>query len=104
MIGGSGRRASIVLVRMYAKPRKGVRDEQGTGTGWHKEGRFHSDVGRQARKVGCERPSFCGLGDLPCQRITCGPEAAVCVADQRLVWTNYSALRCRRQDVGGARR
>src|SRR5262249_20330694 len=38
--------------------------EQGTGLGWHAQGRLPVDVGREAREVGGLRPAFYGLGNL----------------------------------------
>ena len=87
--------------RMHSlQAREGVRDERGTGTGWHTQGRVRPDVGRQARAVGRQRPPLRGLGDLPPQGIARRPESAVCVAVQRLVRAGDPALQRRRQDAG----
>ena len=76
------------------------KDERSTGSGGHAQGRVRSDVGRQAREVGCQRPAFCGLGNLSREGIAGGSEPAVCVAIQRLVRAADSALQRWRQDLG----
>ena len=57
-----------------------------------------SDVGRQARTVGRQRPAFCGLGNLPREGLAGRSESAVRIAIERLVWAADSAL-----DDGGER-
>src|SRR6266849_10839328 len=77
--------------------------ERRTGSGGHTQGRVHPDIGRQARKVGPQRSALCGLGDLSRQGLARKPQSAVCLADQRLVRANYSALRRWRQNLATAR-
>src|SRR5258708_20180144 len=81
---------------------KGVRDERSATTGGNAQGRIRPDVGWQARQVGRQRPSFCRLGNLPPQRVAREPESRVCLADQRLVWTDHSAPPLRRQNFDKA--
>ena len=74
--------------------------EQSTSSGRHTQRRIHSYVRRQARTMGCQRPAFWRLGDLPPERIARRSEPAVRVAIQRLVRTNDPALERRWQDLG----
>ena len=39
-----------------------------------------------------QRSAFCGLGDLPSQGIACRSEPSLRLANQRMVWADYSAL------------
>src|SRR6266436_6092607 len=72
--------------------RTGAINEQGTIVAWHKKGRVHSDIRWQARKVEGQRTPFCRVGNLSCERFAGGSESTLCFANQRLVWTNHSAL------------
>src|SRR5712691_2915895 len=93
MVGRSGRRCSIRLSEYKNEAQKGARNEQGTSTGVHTQGRVRPDIGRKALTVGCQRPALWGLGDLSRQGIPRGPEPAVRIANQWLVRADYSAVR-----------
>src|SRR2546425_12336926 len=58
-------------------PQEGDRDERGTGTGWHTQGRIRPRVGRKARTLGHQWSPLWRLGDLPAQGIARPPESAV---------------------------
>src|ERR1700674_955033 len=77
-------------------------DEQGTRTRGHTEGRIHIVFGRQAGKMGRQRPALCRLGDLPPQGVTRKSGSALCVANLRLVRADHSTLRRWRQDLASA--
>ena len=64
-----------------------------------RKGAFILDVGRQARKVGRQRPAFRGLGDVSPQGIAGRSESHLRLANQRLVRADNSALRRRRQNL-----
>src|SRR6266404_4174651 len=81
---------------------EGERHEQGTSTGWHTQRCIHTYFGRQARKMGREWSPLRGLGDVPPERIAGGPESNLCVADERLVRPDHSALRRRWQNLAPA--
>src|SRR5262249_11801175 len=74
------------------KTREGE-DEWSTSTGGHTQGRIHSDIGRQAPKLGSERTALRGLGDLPHARTSRESDPDFRVADERLVRADYAALR-----------
>ena len=65
-----------------------------------RKGAFVLTSDGKREQVGRQRSPFCGLGDLPRQRIARRSEPAVCVAVQRLVRTGDPALERRRQDLG----
>src|SRR5208282_4046798 len=81
----------------------GARYEPSTSVGGHTQRRFHSRVGWQARKLECQRPSLCGLGDLSPQGIARRSQSYLRFAVQRMVWTDDSTLRRRRQNLVPAR-
>src|SRR5689334_9494860 len=56
---------------------QGVINEQRTSPGRNTQGCIRSHLGRQARKVGCQWPSFCGLGALSRQGIASGSESSL---------------------------
>src|SRR5882724_7275562 len=53
------------------KLQAGGSDEQGKGSSRDAERRVHPDVRRQARTLGCQRPTLCRMGDLPPQGLAC---------------------------------
>ena len=57
-----------------------------------KQGRVCADVGWEAREVGGEWAALCGVGDLSREGIAGGSEPVVCVAVERMVWADDSAL------------
>src|SRR5258708_5043582 len=81
---------------------KGVTDESSTSASGNTQGRFRPYLGRQARKVGRKWSPLRRLGDVPPEGLAGRSESHLCIADQRLVWANHSALGWRRQDVDTA--
>src|SRR5579872_7134845 len=63
---------------------------------------FHSFVGREAAKLGSERPALCRLGDVSPERIACRSQSDLCLANQRMVWADHSTLRRRWQNLASA--
>src|SRR5580704_15361542 len=55
---------SIVDGGISCNIKKERTDERGKGSRWHTQRRIYPDVGRQARTLECQRPTFCRLGDL----------------------------------------
>src|SRR3954447_1908227 len=78
--------------------------ERSSCTGRHQKRRIHSYCGRQARKMGGQRPLLRRLGDLPHERFTRRSEPHLRLADQRMVRADHSALERRRQELGSPRR
>src|SRR5215813_399254 len=89
--------------RARLEPRKGVTDEQRTGSGWYTQRRVRSDIGREARTMGGRRPPLHGLGDLSPQGVARRPDPALRVSVQQLVWTGDPALGRRWQHMGVSR-
>jgi hypothetical protein len=52
---------------------QGVKYLHGTSSGRYAQRRVQTDGGRQARKVGCQRAVFCGLGDVSLERVATDP-------------------------------
>src|SRR5438876_462757 len=101
---GSARFGSCVSWPRDGAVTKGAGHERRTSTGRHAKGSLHSDSGRKARPLECQRPALRGLGDLPHEGIPRRSEPPVRVADQRVVRPSHPALLRRRQDVGDAGR
>ena len=68
----------------------------------HPQRRVHSHLRRQAPEVGRQRPALRRLGDLSPEGFARRSEPHLCLADQRLVRADHSALRRRRQDLAPA--
>src|SRR5262249_12625941 len=81
---------------------EGELDERSTVAGRNAEGSVYPYIGWKAQEAGGQRPSLCGLGDLPHERFSHRPEPDLRVADQRLVWSGHPALRRRRQELAPA--
>ena len=62
--------ARLVADATRREGQEGVRNERGTGTGWHTQGRVRARVGREARTVGHQWSPLRGLGDISPQGIT----------------------------------
>ena len=89
--------ASVASVAIFS--REGVTNELGTTAGWHAQGRVRSHFRRQAAAVERQRPALCRLGDVSPQGFARRSEPHLCLANQRLVRADHSALRRRRQNL-----
>src|SRR6516225_7328283 len=75
---------------------KGATDERSTASGGYQERRLHSDIRRQAEKMGYPGPAFRRMGDLSHERLAQRSEPHLRLANKRLVRADHPTLRRRR--------
>ncbi len=82
---------------------KGTRNERRESSRWNQKGRIRPHLRRQAAEVGCPRSIVRRLGGLSHEWIRFGSQPALCLAIERLVRADHSALGRRRENLASTR-